>query len=600
MVFDFAMGLRGVFIFGLCCIIPSFAYIIPEIRLEVFKTKGFKVSIPDQNGIRVFGFHGRVNQQINGRERGLLYGDVSKPKHGFWTFIEPNVKLRAGDILSYWTYVCFFDGDKKTDHVNDNKIIEVTKEHFVDEDFVFPEIKLEVFRPKGFRVSIPDQDGIKLFSFHGKVNKKMRGREDGTYSKKISEPDNGAWSIFEPYAKLNIGDILYYWAYVGVFDGEEQTWFVTDDKKIKIVQDHIVGYHSLGLNMITEEKRNPIRNTAIIKPVNECPQSLTTVNGAKQCKDTLLFNEDFNILDHNRWKAEIRFAGEPDYEFVVYTDNPQVLNVESGKLVISPTLSENLFGENFVNSREEYNFGRNCTAELQSTDCVQKAEAFLIKPPVVSAQISTKESFSFRYGTIEFKAKLPKGDWIYPEIYLNSKDEKYGPFYESGRIILAFCQGNDNSNKILYGGCILGDTELARSHFMKNIRKTSNSAWSDDFNIFSVTWTDQMIAFYVNGNRYGTVYSPEGGFASLKEYLSLNGAHRWRNSNSIMAPFDQEMFITLGVGVGGHNFADGGLKPWNNSDPKSQKNFFRHKNEWYPTWNTYCKMEVEYIKVFSI
>ena len=34
--------------------------------------------------------------------------------------------------------------------------------------------------------------------------------------------------------------------------------------------------------------------------------------------------------------------------------------------------------------------------------------------PIQSARLVTKDSFSFRYGTIEVRAKMPKGDWIWP------------------------------------------------------------------------------------------------------------------------------------------------------------------------------------------
>ena len=46
-----------------------------------------------------------------------------------------------------------------------------------------------------------------------------------------------------------------------------------------------------------------------------------------------------------------------------------------------------------------------------------------IFPPIQSARIATsinKEiSFSFTFGTIEIRAKMPKGDWIWPGITLN-------------------------------------------------------------------------------------------------------------------------------------------------------------------------------------
>ena len=35
-------------------------------------------------------------------------------------------------------------------------------------------------------------------------------------------------------------------------------------------------------------------------------------------------------------------------------------------------------------------------------------------PAVRSARLSTDQSFSFKYGTIEIEAQLPQGDWVTP------------------------------------------------------------------------------------------------------------------------------------------------------------------------------------------
>lgn len=34
--------------------------------------------------------------------------------------------------------------------------------------------------------------------------------------------------------------------------------------------------------------------------------------------------------------------------------------------------------------------------------------------PIQSARIVTQDSFSFTYGVIEIRAKMPKGDWLWP------------------------------------------------------------------------------------------------------------------------------------------------------------------------------------------
>lgn len=51
-----------------------------------------------------------------------------------------------------------------------------------------------------------------------------------------------------------------------------------------------------------------------------------------------------------------------------------------------------------------------------------RPDAGFILPPVLSSRITSKGKFSFKYGKVEIKAKLPKGDWLYPgNNYFSSK-----------------------------------------------------------------------------------------------------------------------------------------------------------------------------------
>lgn len=75
---------------------------------------------------------------------------------------------------------------------------------------------VEGLSPKGLRVSIPDEKGIQLFAFHGKVNSRIRKLETGTMSKDIMQPTNGRW-VYENFdIQLRIGDIVHYWIFVQI------------------------------------------------------------------------------------------------------------------------------------------------------------------------------------------------------------------------------------------------------------------------------------------------------------------------------------------------------------------------------------------------
>ena len=57
-----------------------------------------------------------------------------------------------------------------------------------------------------------------------------------------------------------------------------------------------------------------------------------------------------------------------------------------------------------------------------------------ILPPVRSARITTQNSHSIRYGKVQFEAKMPTGDWIWPTVRMMPVEDFYGPFPISGEI----------------------------------------------------------------------------------------------------------------------------------------------------------------------
>lgn len=51
-----------------------------------------------------------------------------------------------------------------------------------------------------------------------------------------------------------------------------------------------------------------------------------------------------------------------------------------------------------------------------------------------SARLTTQKSFSIAFGKVEVRAKLPKGDWLWPAIWMLPVNNTYGPWPASGEI----------------------------------------------------------------------------------------------------------------------------------------------------------------------
>ena len=48
-------------------------------------------------------------------------------------------------------------------------------------------------------------------------------------------------------------------------------------------------------------------------------------------------------------------------------------------------------------------------------------------------------SVTIAYGKVEVRAKLPRGDWLWPAIWMLPKDNKDGPWPLSGEIDVRTC-----------------------------------------------------------------------------------------------------------------------------------------------------------------
>ncbi|XP_073946827.1 beta-1,3-glucan-binding protein 1-like isoform X2 [Choristoneura fumiferana] len=455
-----------------------------------------------------------------------------------------------------------------------------------------PSAKLEAIYPKGLRVSVPD-DGFTLFAFHGKLNEQMEGLEGGQWSRDINRPKDGRWTFRDREAQLKIGDTIYFWTYViknGLgYRQENGEWTVTG------YVDEAGNPVDIGTPTPPQDPQNPVAD--YIPAGFPCPISATVVSmPGFVCKGQLLFEDNFNsgITKGNIWTPEIKFSGEPDYPFNVYLHDRN-LRVRDGRLIIKPITLESKYGEDFV--RQSLDLSTRCTGMLGTADCAREASGAQILPPIITAKVTTKKKFSFKYGRIDVGAKMPLGDWLYPEILLEPRDNEYGVNnYASGVIRIACLKGNKQYSKMLYGGPIGCESEPYRSMHLKT--KIGFDNWNAAFHNYSLLWTPTGISMYVDGEEYGTVGSDF--YSSAKEY-DVPAAPMWLKG-SVMAPFDKLFYVSLGLNVGGvREFNDTSSKPWKNFSNKGMLNFWNARDQWFPTWyDDTSALQVDYVRVYAL
>lgn len=327
----------------------------------------------------------------------------------------------------------------------------------------------------------------------------------------------------------------------------------------------------------------------------------------------LVFQEDFNTLDRNRWQHLITAWRGGNNEFQYYTNRTENSYVKDGVLFIKPTLTADRFGNDFLYTGTLDLNKEGCNINWEN-GCFAQAGAEIINP-IQSARIITSKSFSFTYGTVEVRAKMPQGDWIWPAIWMLPTDSVYGNWPRSGEIDIVEARGNadltcnDGQGKIgnskMYSTLHWGP-DGANNQFQKTswAKLLSNGTYSSDFHIYRLEWLSTGITFKVDGQVVGSVSPPAGGFWQLS---GLTGTNPWA-AGTKMAPFDKKFHFILNVAVGGNFFPDGCVnvpynKPWTRSSSTQMRSFWERKCEWYPTWYRTSRdgsaMQVDYIRVWS-
>ena len=214
----------------------------------------------------------------------------------------------------------------------------------------------------------------------------------------------------------------------------------------------------------------------------------------------LVWSDEFDgtELDESKWSyqygtgASEALSGWGNEELQYYTDRPQNVFVQDGKLHIV--------------ALEESHGGMNYT----------------------SARLRSIDQGDWRYGRFEVRAKLPKGQGIWPAIWMMPTDAVYGRWPASGEIDIMELVGQEPD-------VIFGTIHYGPPHTYSNGLFTLESGdFSDDFQTFAIEWEHGEIRWYVDDVHYHTE------------------TNWFSQGHSFPAPFDQRFHFLLNVAVGGN------------------------------------------------
>ena len=153
-----------------------------------------------------------------------------------------------------------------------------------------------------------------------------------------------------------------------------------------------------------------------------------------------------------------------------------------------------------------------------------------------SGKVHTRDKFSWKYGRIDFRAKLPAVNGAWPALWMMPQSDVYGGWAASGEIDVMEAMGripNRTSGAIHFGGAWPANTYLHGETALENDGRI------DEFNVYTLIWTQDSLKWYVNGLNFFKV-----------------GHNQWHtttvsSNTNPYAPFDQEFYIIMNLALGG-------------------------------------------------
>ncbi|MCA6077944.1 family 16 glycosylhydrolase [Fulvivirga sedimenti] len=181
---------------------------------------------------------------------------------------------------------------------------------------------------------------------------------------------------------------------------------------------------------------------------------------------TLAFSEEFEGTELNpaTWNYElgdgcdVGLCGWGNNELQSYTDLPENVKVQDGFLTI--------------------------TAEKIERD-------------FYSARITTKNKVDFQFGRIDIRAKLPKGQGVWPALWLLGKNIDDVSWPACGEIDIMELVGHEPE-------IVHGTVHYDHGGYKTNTaRYTLNSGdFSDKFHVFTLVWEEDIMSWYVDNQIY--------------------------------------------------------------------------------------------------
>lgn len=163
-----------------------------------------------------------------------------------------------------------------------------------------------------------------------------------------------------------------------------------------------------------------------------------------------------------------------------------------------------------------------------------------------SSRLTTQDKFDFQYGRVDIRAKLPKGQGIWPALWMLGANFKTVGWPFCGEIdIMEMIGGGEGRDDVVHG-TVHWDDGGTKADFGGNTQ-LSQGIFNDEFHVFTIVWNSSQIVWYLDDSQYHVIdITPE----DLSEFqnrfffiFNVAVGGNWPGSPDSSTVFPQQMLV---------------------------------------------------------
>lgn len=161
-----------------------------------------------------------------------------------------------------------------------------------------------------------------------------------------------------------------------------------------------------------------------------------------------------------------------------------------------------------------------------------------------SSRMITKDKFDFKYGRVDIRAALPKGQGIWPALWMLGSNISTVGWPACGEIDIMELIGGGAKDSEVHGTIHWDDNGHV---YRGGLYTKSPGTFNDEFHVFSIIWTSTAITWYVNDIQFHTESITPASMSELHNsaFFIFNVAvgGNWPGSPDATTVFPQRMIV---------------------------------------------------------